>query len=275
MPEWPDLHVLRNRLEAVLTGKSVTDLQVHNPVVLRAARPPETMLLGRTVQSVTHRGKFLAFHWTGGGLMVVNPMLTGLFSLVEPRVKRTRDTALTLGFGPDLQLRYRDEKQMGKVYLLEDQEGLSTVPGFLTMGPDADPERLDEGELIAKGKSRRFEVRNLLLDQEFLAGIGNAYADEILFEARLHPKRKLTSLDEEEWANLARAVRAVLGEGVQAVEAQMPPTLGVKVRSHMRVRGREGTPCPRCGTRILLRSLGYLETNFCPTCQLAPPGQIY
>lgn len=275
MPEWPDLHVLRNRLETALTGKAVSAVHLFNPVVLRAIRPPEAMLVGRTLQQVSHRGKFITFHWNDGGLMVVNPMLTGLFALPEPRARRTRDTAMTMSFGTDLELRYRDETQMGKVYLLQGEQELSGVPGFLGLGPEADPERLDESDFIGRGRLRRYEVRNLLLDQEFLAGIGNAYSDEILFEARLHPKRKLTSLNDEEWGALARAVRSVLAGGIRAVEAGLPPALGVKVRTHLLVRGREGSPCPRCGSRILLRSLGYFETNFCPACQPAPPGQIY
>jgi formamidopyrimidine-DNA glycosylase len=207
--------------------------------------------------------------------MVVNPMLTGHFALTPPGAKRTKDTAFALSFEGDVELRYRDEKQMGKVYLLRGENPATAVPGFAELGPEADPATFDERDFIARGRKRQYEVRNLLMDQAFLAGIGNAYADEILFEARLHPKRKVTSLSDEEWMALARAVRTVIAHGVQAVEAGLPPGLGVKVRTHMQVRGRENTPCPRCGTRIVLRSLGYLETNFCPTCQPAPPGQLY
>ncbi|HYG57470.1 MAG TPA: hypothetical protein VD902_05330 [Symbiobacteriaceae bacterium] len=149
------------------------------------------------------------------------------------------------------------------------------MPGFAGLGPEADPAAFDPQDFVRRGRKRQYEVRNLLLDQTFLAGIGNAYADEILFEARLHPKRKLSSLSDQEWDDLSGAVSRVIVGGVRAVEEGLPPGLGVKVRSHLKVRGRENTPCPRCGTRIVLRSLGYLETNFCPGCQAAPPGQIY
>lgn len=275
MPEWPDLFVLRQRLESALTGRAAVGAEVFNPIVLRAVLPLPQWLAGRRLTALSHRGKFLTFHWDDGSLMVVNPMLTGVFALTAPGTKRTKDTAFTITFEGDVQLRYRDEKQMGKVYLLRGEEPDRAVPGFAGLGPSADPATFDAADFIGRGRKRQYEARNLLMDQEFLAGIGNAYADEILFAARLHPKRKVTSLADDEWAELARAVRTVMAGAVEAVEAGMPPGLGVKVRSHMKVRGREETPCPRCGTRIVLRSLGYMETNFCPGCQPAPPGQIY
>lgn len=275
MPEWPDLHVLRGRLETALGGRLVVGAQVYNPIILRTVMPLPEWVAGRRLDRLSHRGKFLTFHWDDGSLMVVNPMLTGVFALTEPGARRTKDTAFSLTFEGDLQLRYRDEKQMGKAYLLRGEDPAKAVPGFGDLGPEADPATFDEQDFIRRGRKRQYEVRNLLMDQAFLAGIGNAYADEILFEARLHPKRKLSSLSDQEWADLAQSVRTVIAAGVGAVEAGMPPGLGTKVRSHMRVRGRENTPCPRCGTRIVLRSLGYLETNFCPGCQPAPPGQIY
>lgn len=275
MPEWPDLHVLRQRIDGVLTGRAAVAAQVYNPIVVRAVLPMPQWLEGRRLSALSHRGKFLTIHWDDQSLMVVNPMLTGLFAITPPGAKRTKDTAFTITFEGDVQLRYRDDKQMGKVYLLRGEDPAKAVPGFADLGPEADPGTFDDEDFIRRGRKRQYEVRNLLLDQSFLAGIGNAYADEILFEARLHPKRKLSSLSAQEWANLAGAVRTVIAEGVREVEKSLPPGLGVKVRSHMKVRGRENTPCTRCGTRIVLRSLGYLETNFCPGCQPAPPGQIY
>jgi len=275
MPEWPDLFVLRNRLDQACSGRAAVAGAVYNPIIIRAVQPLPEWLAGRRLNGLSQRGKFLTFHWDDGSLMVVNPMLTGLFAVTDPGAKRTKDTAFTITFEGSLHLRYRDEKQMGKAYLLRGEDPARAVPGFGELGPEADPSTFDEQDFIRRGRKRQYEVRNLLLDQSFLAGIGNAYADEILFDSRLHPKRKLSSLSEQEWADLARSIRSVIAEGMRVVEQEMPPGLGVKVRSHMKVRGRENTPCPRCGTRIVLRSLGYLEANFCPGCQPAPAGQLY
>lgn len=277
MPEWPDLAVLRRRLDQALTGRTVSAVWVHNPVVIRAALPLHETLMGRCAAGVDHRGKFLALNWDNGGCLVVNPMLTGVFALSPAWARRTRDTALVLQFaGGDPELRYRDEKQMGKVYAVPPGAAVGAmVPGWDGLGPPADLSTLDSAGFARRARRRRYEVRNLLLDQEFLAGIGNAYADEILWAARLHPKRKVTSLSDDELANLYAAIGDTVAAAAAAVEHGLPPQLGAKVRSHMQVRGREGKSCSRCGATILLRSLGYLETNFCPRCQPAPEGQIY
>ena len=106
-------------------------------------------------------------------------------------------------------------------------------------------------------------------------GIGNAYADEILWEAKLHPKRTVRSLTRVEQIGLYDAMQHVLARAVDEVEAGTPPELGVKVRSHLKVRGRYGTPCPRCGSDLRRTRKGDDETDYCSTCQPPPPGQLW
>ena len=117
-------------------------------------------------------------------------------------------------------------------------------------------------------------MRNLLQDQRVASGIGNAYADEILWEAKLHPKRTVRSLTRVEQIGLYDAMQHVLARAVDEVEAGTPPELGVKVRSHMMVRGRSGTPCPRCGSNLRRTRKGDDETDYCSTCQTPPEGQL-
>ena len=271
MPEWPDLHVLRARLERELAGRRITGVALGDPVVLRSARPPEDVLFGRAFGAVAHRGRFLVFD-LGGVTMVVNPMLSGLFELRPSDAKPTRDTRLRLALDDRRELRYRDDTRMGKVYLLEDQTPEAAVPGFAEVGTPAPDISAEEFE--AKARRRGGEVRNLLQDHRVASGIGNAYADEILWEARLHPKRTVRSLGPDELASLHAALRHVLLRAVEEVEAGTPPELGTKVRSHMRVRGRAGGPCPRCGTPIRRTRKGDDETDYCPSCQPPPAGQL-
>ena len=278
MPEWPDLYVLRERLATGCAGRTVAAAEVHNGTVLRALQPLPSLLVGRTLQDVAHRGKFLILHWHDGTQVIINPMLTGMFALCAARAKRTKDTALTLRWADgDPELRYRDEKQMGKVYALPPGQAPATlVPGWDELGPPADLSTQDAAAFTRRARQTRYEVRNLLMDQAFLAGIGNAYADEILWAAQLHPKRPVRTLSDAELHRLHAATRETIAAGVRQVAAGQPPLLGVReVRGHMQVRGRQGQPCPRCGTTIVLRHLGYMEVNFCPGCQPAPPGQIY
>ncbi len=268
MPEWPELRVMRDRIADALVGRKIVAVRVGDPVVLRATRPAGELLVGRTLRSVTHRGKFLIFD-LGGLEMVVNPMLAGIFTLLPVGAKATRDTRLRLEFEGGTELRYRDDVRMGKVYLDV------AAPGLADIGPEAGDLEWSEEEFARRARAKRSELRNLLQDQTFVAGIGNAYADEILWAARLHPKRRVGSLDPEEMARFYAAFREVMARGLAEVEGAMPPELGTKPRAHMRVRGRAGTPCPRCGTTIMRRRKGLDDVDLCPHCQPAPKGQLY
>lgn len=268
MPEWPELHVMRERIAAALVGKRVVAVRVGDPVVLRAERPVDELLVGRTLRSVEHRGKFLILAFDGL-TMTVNPMLAGIFALVPVGAKATKDTRMRLEFEGGSELRYRDDVRMGKVYVGVD------APGLADVGPDAGALPWDEPEFAARAKAKRSEVRNLLQDQTFVGGIGNAYADEILWAARLHPKRRVGSLTPDEMHRLYTSLRDEIARGLAEVDQAMPPQLGEKPRAHLKVRGRAGTACPRCGTTIMRRRKGLDDVDLCPKCQPAPKGQLY
>ena len=271
MPEWPDLHVVHGRLERALAGRRITGVKVGDPVVIRATRPVEDLLFGRTFKGVRHRGKFMLFD-LDNVTIVVNPMLSGLFVLKRSEAAASKDTRLRLALDDGLELRYRDDTRMGKVYVLQGEAPEALVPGFAEIGPDAP--RISQAEFLERARRRGGEVRNLLQDQRVASGIGNAYADEILWEAQLHSKRTVRSLTPEEGGILYVAMQHVLARAVDEVEAGTPPELGVKVRAHMKVRGRYGTPCPRCGTSIRRTRKGDDETDYCPSCQPPPAGQF-
>jgi len=273
MPEWPDLHVVRGRLEKALVGREIVLVRIGEPLVLRSTHPVETALAGRTFRAVRHRGKFLIFELDRGAI-VVNPMLAGVFELADAEAKLSRTTALSLVLDDGTDLRYRDDKRMGKVHVLDDAKDVRQVHGIAEVGPEAGELPWNEREFAARARATRRELRNLLMDQSFLAGIGNAYADEVLWEARLHPKRRVATLDDEELSRLYRAVIEVVARGVREVERGLPPELGTKIRDHMKVRGHKGKPCPRCGTAIVKTRHGLDDMYVCPHCQPPPRGQI-
>ena len=273
MPEWPDLHVVRGRLEKALVGREIVLVRVGDPLVLRSIQPVEVALAHRHFTGVRHRGKFLIFDLDRGAI-VVNPMLAGVFELADAEAKLTRTTALSLVLDDGKDLRYRDDKRMGKVHVLDAGEDTAGVHGLVELGPEAGALSWDEHQFAERARATRRELRNLLMDQTFVAGIGNAYADEILWEAQLHPKRRVGTLNEEELFRLYRALREVIARGVREVEEGMPPELGTKIRDHMRVRGRKGKPCRRCGTPIVKSRHGLDDMYLCPRCQPPPKGQI-
>ena len=273
MPEWPDLHVVRGRLERALVGREIVLVRVGDPLVLRSTRPVETFLARQRIVAVRHRGKFLIFDLDHGRI-VVNPMLAGIFELADAESKLSRSTALSLVLDDGTDLRYRDDKRMGKVHVLADDEDFRDVHGFSELGPDVGTFDWSEREFAQRARATRRELRNLLQDQTFLAGIGNAYADEILWEAKLHPKRRVATLGGEEMSRFYRSLKDVIARGTREVETNLPPELGTKIRDHMQVRLQKGKPCPRCGTPVVRTRHGLDDMYLCPKCQPPPKGQI-
>jgi formamidopyrimidine-DNA glycosylase len=156
---------------------------------------------------------------------------------------------------------------MGQLYLTRD---LKQVPDFTNMGPEPFEISLDEFKSLLR--SYRGEIKGILTRGEFVAGIGNAYADEILWHARLHPYRKRTQLTADEVERLYLAMQSTLRDATAQVQAEMGEQIHLKPRDFLAVHMKTGEPCPRCGTAISLVGANQRITNFCRTCQ--PGGLI-
>ena len=291
MPELPDLDVVADALHAALAGRRLTAASALAPLAVRGTPDELRALVGQGVARVARAGKFLDLD-LDTDRVVVNPMLTGRFQLAGSGEKPPSGTAVALTFGhrsgglpsdaaawthgaawlpaDDAQVivRYRDPTQMGKVYLLP--AGVERqVPGRGggEMGPDALDPALTVDVWRERIRRHPGELKNLLRNQAFVAGIGNAYSDEILFEARLHPFRKRSSLASEEVDELYRAMRSTLGASVALLRERVPPTFEKQVRDHLAVHNRGGQPCPRCGSRITEVKAGGFPTGYCRACQ--------
>jgi formamidopyrimidine-DNA glycosylase len=219
-------------------------------------------------------------------------MLTGRLQLAaDPSVKKPQKTLFIIRFGtregvppgaaswtsgatwipPDdatPELRYRDVTQMGKVYLLP--AGVERpVPGTGEgeMGPDADDPALTLDVWRQRIRRHPGELKNLLRNQEFVAGIGNAYSDEILHAAKLLPTRKRGTLAPEEVDDLYASTRATLSDAIEVLRNRVPPTFEKEVRDFLAVHNRGGEDCPRCGQRITQTEAGGFVTSYCRHCQ--------
>lgn len=268
MPELPDLVHIRNELEEELQGALVSGIEIYEPVVVRNHLGPDLhrALHGQSLKSVGRHGPFLRFDF-GSALLIVHCMLAGRF-LVVPNAGKRKKSALcvVLSFG-ETALCYYDDKKMGKVYFIApDEEG--KIPGFTTQGIDLLSSDFTESEFLRRIDKQRKQVRVFVMDQKILSAVGNAYADEILYDAQIHPKTFCSQLDVSEKKRLYESIRRVLADGIREVEAAGRP-LDEKVRGHMKVRNRKDEPCPRCGTKIRRANvLGY-DSFFCPSCQPA------
>jgi formamidopyrimidine-DNA glycosylase len=267
MPELPDLLYVRARLRESLLGRHVTGERVREPIVLRyTVRGNLSLLLGRRLEDLTRNSHFLCLRFEGLDL-AVNPMLAGRFRLAAPGERDEAALAFALGFDgePATELRYLDDKKMGKAYLIASGDW-QAVPGVQTGGIDVLSPAFTRERFVSLLKHRRDQVRVFLLDKKALDSLGNAYADEVLFEAGLHPKTFCRKLSHGEAVRLHDAIVKVLGEAAAEVARRGEP-IEVKVRDFLKVRRKE--MCPRCGTRIRTAGVKGMDAYFCPRCQPA------
>jgi len=266
MPELPDLQVIQEYLAPRLAGVSIQTAQVRRPLLIRnlLGGNPAEKLTNRQFTGVTRRGKFLLFAFDNDTNMVIHPMLAGRLHYGELKKKdRVRD-ALVLLLNDGRELRYHDAKDMGKIYLTAN---LDQVPGMANLGPEANDPQLTLELFQQRIRRCRGEVKRALTTQTFVTGIGNAYADEICWQARVYPFRKRNSLSAEELAKLYTATQTVLSEAIETLRGQVGDAIHVEIRDFLQVHGRAGQPCPRCGRAISQVKRKKSATHFCRTCQ--------
>jgi formamidopyrimidine-DNA glycosylase len=239
-------------------------------VVLRfTVRGNLSLLLGRALADVFRKSHFLVFRFEGLDL-AVNPMLAGRFRLAEPGAPDEGTLGFALGFG-DVELRYLDDKKMGKAYLIATDDWRA-IPGLQTGGVDILSPEFSRERFVSLLKHRRDQVRVFLLDKKALDSLGNAYADEVLFEAGIHPKVFCRSLSHDDGVRLRDAIVKVMREAVAEVAGRAEP-IEVKVRDFLKVRRKE--ICPRCGGKLRTAGVKGMDSWFCPHCQPARrPGFV-
>lgn len=272
MPELPDLVRVERVLAKALGGRTVAAARMGDPTVLRLMIPGDfaAAVVGRVVASIERRGHFMRFAFDGDLVLVVNAMLAGKYRLLPSGAKREKDPVamrFALTFDDGTELRYLDDKRMGKVYLARAADE-SRIPVYSALGVDLLSPAFTREHFLTLARGRRDQARMFLMDKAALASIGNAYADEILFWARIHPKTFVRSLNAEDRERLFVAVTSVLRAAIDEIEGRGEPP-DVKIRDFLSVRGRVGQPCPRCGTTIRDVRVGDGDACFCPTCQPA------
>ena len=291
VPELPDLRILAEAFTTALAGRPLERTVVLQPLVLRGTAAELRSFDGRALQNVGQRGKFLTLSFGGSQRIVVNAMLTGRLGLAAPGSKPFGSTAVVFTFGPRaaapeahrlapwtrgaawlppeaevVELRYRDPRRMGKVYVLPEAVERD-VAGWDALGPDADDPTLDLASWQARIRRHDGELHNLLKNQAFVAGIGNAYSDEVLWLARLGPFRKRASLADEESERLWRASREIMAWAIAELRTRVPPRFEEQARDFLHVHLKGGQPCPRCGATLAEVSPGGFVTTWCRACQ--------
>jgi formamidopyrimidine-DNA glycosylase len=270
MPELPDLEVIKEFLQDHIVGQEIAEVEVVRPIVVRnlAGDDFATRLTGQRIKQVRRRGKFLILALDSGDYLVINPMLAGRLYYAPRRERRLRKTFVVLHLADGMDLRYTDARTMGKVYLTDD---LAKVPGFAELGPEALDPNLTLELFRERLRQYRGEIKGILTRQSFVAGIGNAYADEICWQAGVYPFRKRPRLSDEEIERIYEAMHEVLSGAIATLRERVGSDIHVEIRDFLKVHGKGGQPCPRCGTTISEIKAQQRLTNFCRQCQ---PGSL-
>jgi formamidopyrimidine-DNA glycosylase len=266
MPELPDLEIIREYLAPWLPGAAITAVETPRPLIVRnlAGGEPGHVLLGRRFTGVARRGKNLLLALDSGVTIAINPMLGGRIRYGAPLGKKRVRDALILALDNGMELRYHDAKDMGKVYLVAD---VNQVPGIGEMGPEADDPALTTELFRERLKKHQGEIKGVLTNQRFVAGIGNAYADEILWCAAIYPMRRRASLSAQEVERLYSCMRIVLQRAVETLRERVGDNIDVEVRDFLAIHGKDDDECPRCGGRISTITYERSTTYFCRNCQ--------
>jgi formamidopyrimidine-DNA glycosylase len=272
LPELPEVETIRAQLAPRLVGRRLALVSILDPRLTRPLDPREVAaeLEGARVVEVDRRGKYLVLRLDEGGALLVHLRMTGSFGF-EPT---THERAVLELEGGD-RLVYRDVRRFGTWLVLDAIELDPYLAG--KNGPEPLGARFTTSWLAAQLSRRRAALKAVLLDQRVVAGLGNIYADEAFWRARLNPLRAASSLDRDEVSRLRRAIRAALRKGIERQGASLrdyaqPDGTAGAMQEEFRVYGREREPCPRCGTPIAKTRVGGRGTWYCPRCQPLGPG---
>ena len=273
MPELPEVETVRRRLGPVLEGATIERAEIFDPRLTRPVEPAlvARALVGEMITSVDRRGKYLLWRLESGRTLVVHLRMTGSFlhaGAGELPEDPHRRALLALDTGAEVA--YRDVRRFGTWELLD--AGHLRPHFAIRLGPEPLAGSFSAARLQAQAAGRRLPVKAFLLDQRRLAGIGNIYADEALWRARIHPLRPAGELDPGEIARLHRAMRAALRRGVELQGSTLrdyvtPDGEGGGMQHEFHVYGRLGEPCDRCGRPIERIVVAGRGTWFCPHCQ--------
>lgn len=273
MPELPEVETVRKTLAENLIGLTIKEIGINHESVIKTPCTIEfkKLISGKTIISMERRGKYLIFGLSEGLNMIIHLRMTGQLVYEEKSIPMKKHTHVFFGFDNNKELRFTDQRRFGRIWLVSDQE-LPGVSGLCSLGPEPLGEDFLPENFKEKLSKRKTRIKSLLLDQTFIAGIGNIYADEILFRSHIHPERTAQSLQEEEMGCLFEEVKNTLSEAVEHRGTTFSDYVDGKGekgshQNYLNVYQQKGEKCPRCGTIIEKIKVGSRSAYHCPGCQ--------
>ena len=272
MPELPEVETIKEDLRELVVGSRVEDAEVLDPALVERPSVEEfaRRLKGSRIVGARRRAKHLVIELDSGDALVLQLKIGGQLLLVPPVEEPTKALMLALRLDVERRLFLRDETGFTRARLLDVNE---LEERFADLGPEPLGEEFVPGYLREKLGGRRARIKGLLLDQKVVAGVGNIYVDEALFDARIHPTRKANTLTDDEWTRLQDAVKENLAAGIEhrgTTFSLYRDVLGRKGshQDHLKVFVQAGKPCPGgCGGKVVKEKIGGRATFLCPACQ--------
>ena len=276
MPELPEVETIKEDLRALVVGSRVETVEVLEPALVEQPTVEEFVrrLRGARIKGARRRAKHLIVELEGGDSLVFQLKIGGQLLLVPPVSEPGTALMLVLGLDGGRRLFLRDETGFTRARLLDDTE---LEKRLASLGPEPLEDSFDARHLKRVLGGRRVQLKPALLDQKVASGIGNIYVDEILYDARLHPRRKANTLSDAEWAALYRAIRENLAAGVEhrGTTVRLYRDVLNRPGSHqdyLRVFEKHGKPCPDCEGKVVREKVGGRPTHYCPSCQREDGG---
>ncbi len=277
MPELPEVETIKRVMEPQLCG-----LTIHNVIINRAevaAHPAADefcrLLIGQKIDRMMRRGKFIIFLLAGGDRIILHLRMTGCLLLTAADEPQEKHTHVIVQLSNGKELRFSDTRRFGRFWLLQKDED-DTYSGIHKLGVEPFDTGVTAGYLSDHLGKRRKTMKECLLDQRFVAGIGNIYSDEILFTAGIYPARPARSLKRREWERLAEVIPERLSYFIEKNEISPEEYLETKGQDYrntpfLQVYGHEGAPCPVCKTTLCRMVIGGRSSVYCPDCQRNSP----
>jgi formamidopyrimidine-DNA glycosylase len=268
MPELPEVETVVRGLRPDVVGRCVMQVAITWPRQVVEPSPDDfcARLVGQRIEGLRRRGKYVVFDLSDD-VLLVHLKMTGRLYVASPADETDRWVRATFDLDDGRRLCFSDSRKFGRLYLMPDPS-----PVFDRLGPEPLEDNFTPEVLRGLLARHSGMVKPLLLNQGFVAGIGNIYADEILWHARIAPRRKVSTLEDEEIERLYRAIRTTLRDGIRYEGASVnwyrkaDGSTG-DFQSHLKVYDRSGEPCLRCGTPVRKVTLAQRGTHFCPSCQ--------
>jgi formamidopyrimidine-DNA glycosylase len=271
MPELPEVETIKEDLRELVVDSEIERADVLAPPLVEqpSAEAFARRLEGLRITGVRRRAKHLIVELGSGDSLVLQLKIGGQLLLVPPVEEPETALMLVLDLDGDRRLFLRDETGFTRARLLDSDE---LEERLASLGPEPLEEEFDTGYLQRTVGSRRAQIKPLLLDQKVVSGIGNIYVDEILYDARLHPRRKANTLSADEWEALYTAIRSNLAAGIEHRGTTVRLYKDVLDRpgehqNYLRVFEKHGQPCPGCEGEVVREKVSGRPSHFCPACQ--------